>query len=318
VSAPTHPSSNPRFTPQWPTSKGDPIYPCWSYGGRTGMYQADALRMMAHDLVETIRQLTMPFDELIEQSREKEGVDTGVFMTRLWKKVEDQKRELARLNEKLSAADEPSADAEKILEAYDACWIEDETGGHSRRTMDQLRDIGKRFNDARAAVLAAMRPAPPSTTRQDRRYVPGDYVHTEGKNAIALECPHVHVMYEDGTVERRPLHCTSRSTEEPRGVTIEMLTQARSKLSTAVPPREGYSQAYADQMRTALLRIAGWREIDRNSLGERLREIEEIALAALMPTVTKSAESSPQGVQHGLAHREDETGRYSVPGESVE
>jgi hypothetical protein len=210
---------------------------------------------------------------------------------------------------------EPSADAEKILEAYDACWIEDETGGHSRRTMDQLRDIGKRFNDARAAVLAAMRPAPPSTTRQDRRYVPGDYVHTEGKNAIALECPHVHVMYEDGTVERRPLHCTSRSTEEPRGVTIEMLTQARSKLSTAVPPREGYSQAYADQMRTALLRIAGWREIDRNSLGERLREIEEIALAALMPTVTKSAESSPQGVQHGLAHREDETGRYSVPGE---
>jgi hypothetical protein len=114
------------------------------------------------------------------------------------------------------SADEPSADAEKILEAYDACWIEDETGGHSRRTMDQLRDIGKRFNDARAAVLAAMRPAP--------------------------------------------------------------------------PPREGYSQAYADQMRTALLRIAGWREIDRNSLGERLREIEEIALAALMPTVTKSDE----------------------------
>jgi hypothetical protein len=56
-----------------------------------------------------------------------------------------------------------------------------------------------------------------------------------------------------------------------------------------VPPREGYSQAYADQMRTALLRIAGWREIDRNSLGERLREIEEIALAALMPTVTKGA-----------------------------
>jgi hypothetical protein len=246
VSAPTHPSSNPRFTPQWPTSKGDPIYPCWSYGGRTGMYQADALRMMAHDLVETIRQLTMPFDELIEQSREKEGVDTGVFMTRLWKKVEDQKRELARLNEKLSAADEPSADAEKILEAYDACWIEDETGGHSRRTMDQLRDIGKRFNDARAAVLAAMRPAPPSTTRQDRRYVPGDYVHTEGKNAIALECPHVHVMYEDGTVERRPLHCTSRSTEEPRGVTIEMLTQARSKLSTAVPPSAAPMKMHVD------------------------------------------------------------------------
>jgi hypothetical protein len=34
-------------------------------------------------------------------------------------------------------------------------------------------------------------------------------------------------------------------------------------------------------------------------------------------TLTKSAESSPQGVQHGLAHREDETGRYSVPGEGT-
>jgi hypothetical protein len=146
---------------------------------------------------------------------------------------------------------EPSADAEKILEAYDACWIEDETGGHSRRTMDQLRDIGKRFNDARAAVLAAMRPAPPSTTRQDRRYVPGDYVHTEGKNAIALECPHVHVMYEDGTVERRPLHCTSRSTEEPRGVTIEMLTQARSKLSTAVPPSAVPIRPYGEEVAPA-------------------------------------------------------------------
>jgi hypothetical protein len=62
-----------------------------------------------------------------------------------------------------------------------------------------------------------------------------------------------------------------------------------SSTRAAEPPREGYSQAYADQMRTALLRIAGWREIDRNSLGERLREIEEIALAALMPTVTKGA-----------------------------
>jgi hypothetical protein len=216
------------------------------------------------------------------------------------------------------SADEPSADAEKILEAYDACWIEDETGGHSRRTMDQLRDIGKRFNDARAAVLAAMRPAPPSTTRQDRRYVPGDYVHTEGKNAIALECPHVHVMYEDGTVERRPLHCTSRSTEEPRGVTIEMLTQARSKLSTAVPPREGYSQAYADQMRTALLRIAGWREIDRNSLGERLREIEEIALAALMPTVTKSAAVWTPEMLAEVNRSVEELGKKIVPGKMAE
>jgi hypothetical protein len=99
---------------------------------------------------------------------------------------------------------------------------------------------------------------------------------------------------------------------------LMQLDQEPVKLDYSVsPPREGYSQAYADQMRTALLRIAGWREIDRNSLGERLREIEEIALAALMPTVTKSAESSPQGVQHGLAHREDETGRYSVPGEGT-
>jgi hypothetical protein len=69
--------------------------------------------------------------------------------------------------------------------------------------------------------------------------------------------------------------------------TLGVVDQPPGECSVS-PPREGYSQAYADQMRTALLRIAGWREIDRNSLGERLREIEEIALAALMPTVTKS------------------------------
>jgi hypothetical protein len=253
VSAPTHPSSNPRFTPQWPTSKGDPIYPCWSYGGRTGMYQADALRMMAHDLVETIRQLTMPFDELIEQSREKEGVDTGVFMTRLWKKVEDQKRELARLNEKLSAADEPK----NALDDKSLC--------------DALTEA------LRHAFVPGMQTADGSPFQfVDLMSDPGTDIST-GIDRIESFAENV----TDEVMELLPQDSIVTD------IKLRSIDEAERIYRAVQPPREGYSQAYADQMRTALLRIAGWREIDRNSLGERLREIEEIALAALMPTVTK-------------------------------
>lgn len=48
-------------------------------------------------LHEKVRQLEMPWAQLMKQANADEGVDTQVFMTRLWKKVEDQKRELAKL-----------------------------------------------------------------------------------------------------------------------------------------------------------------------------------------------------------------------------
>jgi hypothetical protein len=90
---------------------------------------------------------------------------------------------------------------------------------------------------AAEALKAARAASEPKTAREDRRYVPGDLVFTEGKNAVALECPHVHVMYADGTIERRPLHCTSRNTDAPKGITADMVTKARESLRATVPPK---------------------------------------------------------------------------------
>jgi hypothetical protein len=98
------------------------------------------------------------------------------------------------------------------------------------------------------------------------------------------ERPQFEIELPDGDTRKLHVWFTEKRTDGIWHISISV------DAATTEPPREGYSLAYADQMRTALLRIAGWREIDRNSLGERLREIEEIAIAALMPTVTKGAE----------------------------
>jgi hypothetical protein len=98
------------------------------------------------------------------------------------------------------------------------------------------------------------------------------------------ERPQFEIELPDGDTRKLHVWFTEKRTDGIWHISISV------DAATTEPPREGYSLAYADQMRTALLRIAGWREIDRNSLGERLREIEEIAIAALMPTVTKSVE----------------------------
>jgi len=63
----------------------------------------------------------------------------------------------------------PSADAEALLDAYDACWIEDERlcnreHGPTRQAAKAMRE---RFDKARAAVLAAMRPAQPPEASRD-------------------------------------------------------------------------------------------------------------------------------------------------------
>jgi hypothetical protein len=67
----------------------------------------------------------------------------------------------------------------------------------------------------------------------ERAYVPGDWIFTEGKPAVALEAPHVIVLYEDGKIERRPLHCTCRIDEQPK-ITVEQIERARALLK---PPR---------------------------------------------------------------------------------
>jgi hypothetical protein len=56
------------------------------------------------------------------------------------------------------------------------------------------------------------------------------------------------------------------------------------------------------RLREALTKILGWREIDRNTLGERLRAIEEIASTALANATSgpgQQCEKSPSG-KHDL------------------
>jgi hypothetical protein len=64
----------------------------------------------------------------------------------------------------LRAVHEPCPDAEKLLEAYDAAWIEDQQIGMAASgtvTIGVITRAKQRFNAARAAVLAAMRPSQP-------------------------------------------------------------------------------------------------------------------------------------------------------------
>lgn len=62
------PTAEERTAINWPTSKGDPIKPVWSYGGKKGLSQAEALRAFAHDLVEIVKEFEMPLKEAMKQA----------------------------------------------------------------------------------------------------------------------------------------------------------------------------------------------------------------------------------------------------------
>jgi hypothetical protein len=93
----------------------------------------------------------------------------------------------------VGAADEPtSVDAEALLNDYDECWIEDEKlmlreDGPTRQKAKEMRE---RFNKARAAVLAAMRPAEPPSSWQPIETAPKDE-----KDFLGWECGSVAVYY---------------------------------------------------------------------------------------------------------------------------
>jgi hypothetical protein len=70
----------------WPTSKGDPIKPVWSYGGKKGLSQAEALRAFAHDLVATIKEFEMPLREAMKQAA-GDGLSTWPYIKMLTKRI---------------------------------------------------------------------------------------------------------------------------------------------------------------------------------------------------------------------------------------
>lgn len=88
---------------EWPQSKGDPIYPCWSYAKKKGMYEAEALRMMAHDLVHRIQELELPLRQAMREAR-GDGLTEMAYIKMLTGRVNGLEQENHRLkaqNERL-------------------------------------------------------------------------------------------------------------------------------------------------------------------------------------------------------------------------
>lgn len=85
----------------WPQSKGDPAGPVWSYGGKKRMSQTEALRMMAHDLVERIKWLEAEPRAVLKQARDIDGVDAFALIKALHKTIDGQRKHIATLETKL-------------------------------------------------------------------------------------------------------------------------------------------------------------------------------------------------------------------------
>lgn len=73
-------------TINWPTSKGDPIRPVWSYGGKKGMSQTEALRAFAHDLVATIKEFELPLKAAMKQAG-GDGLGTYPYIKMLTRRI---------------------------------------------------------------------------------------------------------------------------------------------------------------------------------------------------------------------------------------
>lgn len=86
----------------WPTSKGDPIGPVWSYGGKKGMYQDEALRAFAHDLVDRIKEFEMPVREAMKAAR-GDGLDAFAYCRLLQRKNDNLLRALNYKQAKIDA-----------------------------------------------------------------------------------------------------------------------------------------------------------------------------------------------------------------------
>lgn len=126
------PSSKESFS--WPTSKGDPIGPVWSYAGKKGMYQAEALRAFAHDLVDRIKEFELPVREAMKAAG-GDGLDAFAYCRMLQRRLEGKEREIERLQREnanllkrniiLSASPEPTAPASNTsLARINRLWLE--------------------------------------------------------------------------------------------------------------------------------------------------------------------------------------------------
>jgi hypothetical protein len=86
---------------EWPQSKGDPIGPVWSYAKKKGMYQAEALRMMAHDIVERIKELELPLHKAMKAAH-GDGLTTMAYIKTQTRQINGLTQENVRLRRQVA------------------------------------------------------------------------------------------------------------------------------------------------------------------------------------------------------------------------
>jgi len=116
-------SNDERTLFSWPTSKGDPIGPVWSYGGKKGMYQAEALRMFAHYLVDRIKELELPVREAMKLAS-GDGLSTVAYCKMMQKRLDGVTRERDRLENRLEVY---ADNGERLPESCDGIASRDAT-----------------------------------------------------------------------------------------------------------------------------------------------------------------------------------------------
>lgn len=85
---------------EWPQSKGDPIRPVWSYAKKKGMYEAEALRMMAHDLVQRLKELELPLHRAMKEAA-GDGLTEMAYVKMMTQRLNNSERENYRLRKQV-------------------------------------------------------------------------------------------------------------------------------------------------------------------------------------------------------------------------
>lgn len=102
----------------WPISRGDPIGPVWSYGDKKGMYEAEALRAFARDLIERIKDFELPVREAMKAAG-GDGIDTMAYCRMLQKRLDGMTRERDRLQAGVKMLEQVNAELGAKLRAFD-------------------------------------------------------------------------------------------------------------------------------------------------------------------------------------------------------
>lgn len=126
----THLNTEEKTAINWPTSKGDPVKPVWSYGGKNGLSQTEALRAFAHDLVAVIKEFELPLQEAMREAG-GDGLSAYPYIRMLTKRING----LESANIDLRASLRREENARKVLAGTNQRLVEGDQEDRSRAVM---------------------------------------------------------------------------------------------------------------------------------------------------------------------------------------